>query len=489
VKYDHGFILSEADLTVTTQTHRRAVLVVYAVMLTASTPGFAQLRTFVPQIPDDSSLRGGVPTGLPTAESLALSLGDVIDRALANNLGVITSASAMDRANGTRRVAMSDLLPSVRARVGETRQKTNLEAFGLPTERFGLSRAVGPFNVFDARVFLSQTLFDLEALNDVRAEGHNVTAARLTLEGRRDAVSLLAAGLYVQTLAANARAQSARAQRQTAQALLTQAQDLKQSGVVAGIEVLRAQVRLSLESQHVTVAENDARKTQLQLARMIGLPLGQEFTLKGMLPDVSMPETTLEQALLRAYAARPDYLGAVERVRAAEASRQAARGAALPAVHATADYGRIGLSPSNAIPTFAVGGSITVPLFQGGRVQGRVIEADADLRTRRAEAENLRADIYYDIRNAFLDLQATDEERRTATQSRDLADQQLAQARDRFQAGVASNIEIVQAQEAVALAQEQFIDATFGSLMAKAVLAGSLGVAEEEIKRYLGGVN
>jgi outer membrane protein TolC len=118
-----------------------------------------------------------------------------------------------------------------------------------------------------------------------------------------------------------------------------------------------------------------------------------------------------------------------------------------------------------------------------------MIEADADLRTRRAEVENIRADIYYDIRNAFLDMQATEEELRTATQSRDLANQQLTQARDRFQAGVASNIEVVQAQEAVAVVNEQFIDATYGFLMAKAMLAGSLGIAEEEIKRYLGGAN
>ena len=128
-------------------------------------------------------------------------------------------------------------------------------------------------------------------------------------------------------------------------------------------------------------------------------------------------------------------------------------------------------------------------LFQGGRTQGRLIEADADLRTRRAEVENIRADIYYDVRNAFLDMQATEEELRTATQSRDLANQQLTQARDRFQAGVASNIEVVQAQEAVAVVNEQFIDATYGFLMAKAMLAGSLGIAEEEIKRYLGGAN
>jgi outer membrane protein TolC len=420
---------------------------------------------------------------------LTLSLGDVIQRALVNNLGIVTSVDAMDRARGTRRVAMSELLPNLSARLGDTRQIVNLEAFGIPIAETGLPRVVGPFSVFDVRVFLSQAIFDLRALHEARAEGHNESAARLTNRSRRDLVSLLAADVYLRVLAVNARAQSARAQRETAQALFTQAQDLRQSGIVAGIEVLRAQVRLSSESQRVTVADNNAQKMKLQLARMIGLPLGQEFTLSDQFPNVTVPEITLQQALDRAYMQRPDFLSAIERVRAAEASRRAALGEALPAVHATADYGKIGLSPSTAVPTYTLVGSVTVPLFQGGRTRGRLIEADADLHSRRAEVENIRADIYYDVRNAFLDMQATEEELRTATQSRDLANQQLTQARDRFQAGVASNIEVVQAQEAVAVVNEQFIDATYGFLMAKAMLAGSLGIAEEEIKRYLGGAN
>jgi outer membrane protein TolC len=474
---------------VITDTHRFVLAASLVLLTAAAVPAIAQVQTSAPQISDDSPFRRGVPAGTASAEPLMLSLGDVIQRALVNNLGIVTSLDAMDRARGARRVAMSELLPNLSARVGDTRQMTNLEAFGLPLASTGLPRVVGPFSVFDVRVFLSQAVFDLHALHEARAEGHNEIAARLTNKSRRDLVSLLAADVYLQGLAANARAQSARAQRDTAQALFAQAQDLKQSGIIAGIDVLRAQVRLSSESQRVTVADNDAQKMKLQLARMIGLPLGQEFTLSDQFPNVAVPEITLQQALDRAYMERPDYLSAIERVRAAEASRSAALGEALPAVHATADYGKIGLSPSTTVPTYTLGGSVTVPLFQGGRTQGRLIEADADLRTRRAEVENIRADIYYDIRNAFLDMQATEEQLRTATQSRDLADQQLTQARDRFQAGVASNIEVVQAQEAVAVVNEQFIDATYGFLMAKAMLAGSLGIAEEEIKRYLGGVN
>src|SRR5205814_2719799 len=200
-----------------------------------------------------------------------------------------------------------------------------------PATRAGFPKTVGPFSVFDLRLLLTQSIFDLRALNDARAESHNENAVRFTNKSRRDLVSLLAADLYLQVLASQARAESTRAQRQTAQALYTQAQDLRQSGIVAGIEVLRAQVRLSSESQRVTSTENGFQKTKLQLAHMIGLPLGQDFTLSDQFPDVTVPEITLQQALERAYMQRPDYLSAIERVRAAEAERSAAAGGAMPA--------------------------------------------------------------------------------------------------------------------------------------------------------------
>ena len=162
-------------------------------------------------------------------------------------------------------------------------------------------------------------------------------------------------------------------------------------------------------------------------------------------------------------------------------------GEGLPSVKLTADYGTIGLTWSTSLPTFNVTGSLDVPIFEGGRLQGRLAEADAELRERRAEADDVRAEVYYDVRTAFLDLQATEEELKTATRARELAALQLTQSRDRFAAGVVSNIEVVQAQEAVALASEQFIHAQYSFSLAKGMLAGSLGSAEDTLRKFLGG--
>jgi len=446
-------------------------------------PSSAQVR---PSLPPDSPFGGGVPQGTVTSDTLKLSVLDVIKRALDHNLGVLLAEEDANGATGNRAVALSDLLPHVSGRVSQERRKTNLEAFGFPL-REDFPRIVGPFSVFDARVFLTQTVLDMSAVNDFRAAEHSVTAAKHSSRSARDLVVLVAANLYLQTLATEARAVTARAQLETATTLHQQALGLRQSGLVAGIDVVRAEVRMITERQRVTAATNDFEKSKLQLARVIGLPPGQLFELSQEIPFVPVPEMTLDEALGRAYRERPDYLAAQERVQEAESARRAIVGEALPSVRVTADYGAIGLHVSSSLPTFSIVGALSVPIFEGGRVQGRLAQADSELRTRRAQAEDAKAEIYYDVRTAFLDLKATEEELQTATRARELAGLQLTQSRDRFAAGVTSNIEVVQSQEVVAQASEQYIAALYGFNVAKAVLARSLGTAEEAVAKYLGG--
>jgi outer membrane protein TolC len=163
------------------------------------------------------------------------------------------------------------------------------------------------------------------------------------------------------------------------------------------------------------------------------------------------------------------------------------KGARLPAVSLNADYGGIGLQVSSALATFNVTAAVSVPIFDGGRIEGRTIRAEAELKQRRAEAEDKRAEVYYDVRMAFLDVEATGEQLQTATRSRELAAQQLTQSRDRFAAGVASNVEVIQAQEAVTLAEEQYISALYGFNIAKAVLARAVGSGAEDVERFLSG--
>jgi outer membrane protein TolC len=448
-------------------------------------------RTASPASPiTASTYLGGVPTGTATGEVLTLTVLDAIKRALDHNLGLLTSGQAVTRAAGARWRALSDLLPDINARISEARQKINLAAFGFTgsTPAFAdIPNIVGPFNVFDARVYVSQAVLDLSALNNTRSASHSAEAARYSFTGARNFVVHVAGSLFIQALAASARADATRAQRDMARAVYNQAVDLKQGGIIAGIDVLRSEVVLNTETQRATAAANDFEKAKLQLARAIGLPLGQNFTLDPAVPELPTPDITLEQAVEVAYRGRPDYQAALERVKAAEANRRSIASDRLPSIHVNADYGEIGLSPGEAQSTFSVSGAVTIPIFQGGRVKGQLLEADADLRSRRAEAEDMKASIYYEVRTAFLDLQATGEQLQVAAKARDLAALQLTQSRDRFAAGVANNIEVVQAQEAVAVATEQYISAQYGYYLAKGALIRGTGTTEEILRILLGG--
>ena len=470
---------------------RAALLVLMLVTGAALLPNVAQaqllsapsaLRTAAVPAP----FLGGVPAGIATADAIPLSLTDALSRALEHNLGVLTSSDSVDEARGARFVALSQLLPNLSAHLVETRQKINLEVFGFPLPP-GIPPVVGPFNVFDARVSFSQAVLDFGALNDKRSEEHKVAAAEHSFKNARDLVVLVTANLYLEALAAAARTDAARAQLETARTLYSQAVDLRQGGLVAGIDVLRAQVQVNAERQRVTAASNEFDKAKLQLARVIGLPVGQPFTLSDQMPSAPAPEMSLDQAVERAFKSRADYLAALERVRAAESSRAAATGSLLPSVKVVGDYGAVGLTAGTSTATYSLAGAVNVPIFQGGRVHGRLQEIDAELRSLRSQAEDLKAGIYYEVRTAFLDLEASREQLQVATEARDLAAQELVQARDRFAAGVADNIEVVQAQQTVSLSAESYISALYSYNVSKAMLARALGIAEQSVREYLGG--
>ena len=463
--------------------HYRLIPIV--LLLISAAPALAQSPLII-TLPRTSPFAGGVPSGTATPEPITLTIVDAVTRSLQHNLGVLMAEQGTAAANGDRLIALSRLLPNLSGSVTESRRKTNLEAFGFPLQP-GFPRVVGPFNVFDARVSVSQTIFDADASNEHNAAVHRLEAAKHNYREARSIVLLASANAYLQALASQAQAVAAAAQLASSNAIHQQAIDLRAGGIVAGLDVVRAEVRVSLDQQRSTAAANNAQKAKLQLARLIGLPLGQEFSLVDNVPLVPDPEITLQSALDQAYINRADYQAALEELKAAESSRKAAVGDQWPSVRVNADYGAIGLTPSTSLPTFNVTGAIDVPIFDGGRQRGRVAQATAELQRRTAAVADLKALVYYDVRNAFLDLEATRQQRDAAARGRQLAEQALQQSRDRFAAGVASNVEIVQAQETLAVATEQSISAQYGFSVAKALLAQSIGSAEEALLQAVKG--
>jgi outer membrane protein TolC len=431
------------------------------------------------------ALQGGVPTGEATKNEIALSLTEAIERGLRYNLGSILGGAAVTGAEGARKEALADLLPQLRAGVVESRQKINLAAYGFTGP--GIPQIVGPFNLFDARAYLHQTVLDLKALHRSRASADALEAARQDEHEARDLVVLVCGQLYLQAVAGESRIAAARAQLDTAEALLAVARDRKDAGLGAGIEVLRAQVQERSLRQRLIVADQDAAKEKLALARAIGLPLGQRFRVADPMPFAPAVPLTVEEAVERAWAGRPDLKAAQARVEAADALRKAAQGEGLPSLAVSGDYGAIGNDVPGSLATFTVGAELRVPLFEGGRVRARVREAEAHAQQERARLADLRARVYYEVQSVFLDLKAAEERVGVAEGALALAHEQVQQAKDRFASGVADNVEVVQAQEALAAAAENHIASLYAQTVARLSLARTLGGAETSYADLLKG--
>lgn len=434
------------------------------------------------------SLAGGVPDGAPTSGVLELSLRDAVERGLRRNLGLILSLEAVSEESGTRTAARADLFPQLHSGVSFIRQRVNLEAFGFSGFP-GIPTVIGPFNVFDARVFVTQTILDFDALASSRAEERKLEAREHDLKSTRDEVVLACAALYLRVLAAESRIEAAKVQLETAEALRELALHRKESGLAPGIDVLRAQVQAQSERQRVIVAENDEKKLKLALARAIGLPVGQEFRLTDEMPFAPLPLLGLEEAIARAHEDRADLKASESRVSAAEQEERAARGEGLPSVGVAGDFGAIGQSVGGSRATYSVSAEVNVPLFEGGRVRGKVAEARSRLRQQQALRDDLEAGIDYEVRAAYGDVEAARQRVEVVDAALDLARQQLDQAKDRFEVGVAGNIDVVQAQESLARATEDRIVSLLDYNSAKAELARALGVAESAFFAFLRGTN
>jgi outer membrane protein TolC len=449
----------------------------------ASAPGQA-----IPGTSGASPFASSVPTKVVPGV-MPLSLQDAIDRGLRQNLGLLLSRADTRSARGQRWDQLSALLPHVTAAPYLAESKINVDqlGFGSVLGMFHLSPGIGPFSYFDARAAVTQTLFDWQSINATRAANQNVKSADYTLQDAHDLVVLAVGYTYLQAIADEARIETAEAQVKTAQSLYDQASDQVTAGTAADIDALRTKVELQTRQQQLIQAKNDFAIQKLSVARVVGLAPAQEFELTDKSPYEPFEGISLEEALKRAYESRSDYRAAVADVRAAELSRKAAAAGYLPSLSFGADYGTGGAHPSNSTSVYDVRGTLSIPIFTGNSVHGNVQQADAKLEQSRERLESLRAQVESDVRTALLNLQSSADSVTVARSNIDLADQTLTQSSDRFSAGVTDSVEVVQSQEAVASAHEQYISSLYNFNLAKISLVRAMGIAERGVREYFRG--
>ena len=438
----------------------------------------------------DPEFRGSVPQGTATASAIPLSLADAVNRGLRANLGLLTSRQSSNEVRAERYRALSGLLPKLTGQLSMTEQQLNLQALGFlfrppPQAGFTIPSIVGPYSYQDVQVNANIPLFDFSAISTYRASRENVKASILSVKNARDLVVQAVGDAYLQIIADAARITATQAEIDADNAVYTNAVRRHNAGTAIGIDVLRSQVELKQRQQQLVAVANQFEKDKLTLGRVIGLPVGQDFSVSDPSPSVPLAAISLADAEAKAYANRPDYQAARARVLAAQFSLRAAKAERYPTLTASGFYGDDGLRVlSNSHGVFNATGSIQFNIFDGGRIRADILQNDSELRNRRNELENLRGQIDYEVRNALLDLKSAGDQVEVARSNMALAGQSLKESRDRFGAGVTNTVEVVQAQQAVAEANENLISAQYQYNVAKVSLARALGLAEEGIRAY-----
>jgi outer membrane protein TolC len=435
---------------------------------------------------------GSVQNDKVPAGRFTLALADAVKLGLAANLGVLTADDTARASRAQRLSALSNLLPYLSIDASETSTQINLAAFGFkfnipPGVGFSIPTVVGPFQYSQLLGNLTQSVWDPVARRNWHASQESERASNLSARDAREMVVLAVAGAYLQTVATDAQLISQRAQVDNAQAVYHQAEVRKEAGTNARIDVTRTLVELQGQQQRLNALQADLRKQKLALARLIGLPLDRELVLSDPLAfnPSAVPEPA--GAVQQAFQTRWDLKAAESQVHAAEIVVSAAHAERLPSATLTADYGVLGPSPVSNHGVYTVTGSVNLPLYQGGRVKADVEQAQATLHQRQAELADQRGRVEQEVRSALIELETAIGEVRLADSNRGFANETLHQAQDRFNAGVTTTVEVVQAQEQVASADSDYISGLFAFDLARISLARAMGQAETDLPTLLSG--
>jgi outer membrane protein TolC len=417
---------------------------------------------------------------------VTLTLEDAVARGLKQNLGGVLATDSVTDARGQHWQALSELLPNVVTDTGFGVHQVNVKAaFGLTIR--GEPPIIGPFGYFDSRAYLTQSAFDWASIERARASKAQVGSAEFSSKDAREIVVLVIVSNYLLAIADRSEVESAISQRDTAKALFQQTSDQKTAGLASAVDVLRSQVQLQSREQKLIVAKNNFAKQKLVLARAIGLPAGQTFEITTQIPYRELTPSGLDEAIQSAYKARADFQSQMNQVRSAELAKRAATAERYPSLGLETDYGLSGVNPGSSHGTVDAAATLRIPIFQGGRVHGDVLRADAALNTERQRLEDMRARIDQEVRDAYLDLDAAAQEVSVEKSAVMLATQTLEQSRDRFISGVTDNIEVVQAQDVLAVATDSYIASLYSHNLAKISLARAIGVAESGYAEYVEG--
>lgn len=427
---------------------------------------------------------GSIPLRPLTLGTLNLSLRDAVALALKANLGYVEADQEHIETRAARLRALSRLLPHVDVDSTETYRNLVVDPLGVP--KLGFPSTIAPYNYQTAHVNYSQHILDIAALHDFYSANREVEASKAAELDARNVVVLAAVSSYLLTAASQVRLETAEAELKTAQAVDVQVANRVAHELSPAIDNTHTQVSFLSAELRVKIARTTLAKDKLALSRIIGLPVEQEFLVTDGLEYHARPAASDGDLMQIAEQRRQDIRAAKARVAAAEQSAKASSSERLPSVDVRANAGETAFTYGSAHPDYFVEGSISIPIFTGFRIESDIKEKRALLARRRAELEDVAERAKYEIRTSLLDIDAAETSVEVSNKNCELARDGLAQAQRRFEAGVSNVVELLQAQQAVAEAQDNRIASLYAHQLAKLFLVRAMGTAEQDYIPYIG---
>ena len=420
-----------------------------------------------------------------TEQTLPLSLRQAVEIALATegNIRTRLAREGLDQAGARSAQARAALLPNLSSSLNYRDQTVNLRANGLrfqiPIEgtAFSFPELVGPYTVMDARISGTQSIFDYGAIRRFQSARAAVSAAQREVEGAEEEVAARIARAYLSAVRADADLDAAGANVTLSEGVLSLAENRKAAGTSTGIEITRARVQLANDRQRLLVAAAARRRAHMELLRAMNLELAVALELTDRLGYVPVDPATLESATALALAGRPDLGAQRERERSARLAASAVKMERLPSLSFFGEYGTIGGGFDDALPTRAYGITLRLPIFDGGRMDARRAEAVSLHRAEKARTADLEKEIELDVRLALDALNSAREQIEVSREGLGLAENELAQARRRYEAGVAIGLEVTDAQTRLERARDNQIQALYNYNLARIDLEQAMGAA------------
>lgn len=439
----------------------RRILLVVVILLVTGTEGLAYAE--------------GAADPAAQVPVLHLSLREAIEAAVDNSPTVRLFRERIRQAKGQEDLQRGALLPNLSGGVSQRYFTFNLAAFGIPATGIPGGPVVGPVHPFDARGFLTQNLFSLSLIERWRAARTGVEVAELDAETtKRDTMATVAL-LYLEAIRAEAAVRAREANLELNRQLLKLAQDRKEAGLATGLDVTRAQFQVEAERQRLLSAENDEQRAKLNLIRAIGIDFNVALELSDPLALVEVPALSPAEALSVAQANRVELKLQERRERQASLALRSVTSERLPSLAGTADYGSIGLDVSDTTPTYTLGVTLSVPIWDGGQREARVAERRSLLRQEKIKSRDVQDQVTLEVRDALLTLRTAKQQVLVAEEGQRLARREVELSRERFAVGVANNVEVTNAQTSLALATDSLIDSLFRYNASRVHLARAQG--------------